>query len=158
MGVGADAYNRTMTSPDQPAATPPPTPPPTVEDLERDLRALAASLVDPEDHECLLCFLRRVVADLGCDTTLRWARRYRDLRVPRATGLERRLGDVGGFCDCEVLVNGWWPAREVCERDLDTDELHPPDPWPGCAGVRGGSARPCVLWVRRTRWDDHGGW
>lgn len=132
--------------------------PETTDGLEAELRALSAELVDPGAGECLLCYLRRVVADVGCDTTLRWSRRYRDLRVPGATGLERRLHEVGGFCDCEVLVNGWWPAREVCERDLDTDELRAPDPWPGCAGVRRTSARPCSRWVRRTRWDDHGGW
>ncbi|WP_425464517.1 DUF2695 domain-containing protein [Nocardioides eburneiflavus] len=43
-----------------------------------------------------------VVPAFGCCTTLRFATRYRDLRAPRAVGLERRLGDRGGFCDCEI--------------------------------------------------------
>ncbi len=143
-----------MTDPAEPAGSPPR----ATDVLEEELRASSAELVDPGETECLLCFLRRVVADVGCDTTLRWSQHYRDLRVPAATGLERRLNDVGGFCDCEVMLHGWWPAREVWERDLDTDELRRPDPWPGCTGVRSTSARPCSRWVRRTRWDHVGGW
>lgn len=113
---------------------------------------------EPGAGECLLCFLRRVVTEDGCDHTLRRAETYRDLRVPHAVGLERRLLGVGARCDCTVLTRGWWPARALWQRDLDTDELTEPDPWPGCAGVGGTSARPCAHWVRRTRWDVPPGW
>ncbi len=72
------------TAADADDADPPPGP---ADLLEEQLRALSAELVDPGETECLLCFLRRVVADVGCDTTVRWGQRYRDLRVPAATGL-----------------------------------------------------------------------
>jgi len=96
---------------------------------------------------------------IGCDTTLRFAGWFRDRRAPRAVALERRLGDVGGFCDCGILWNGWcshprlWtPAREV-EDDgiLLQDEPQPPHPLPACATVRLGSTRPCSNWIRRTQ-------
>ena len=112
----------------------------------------------PAAGECVLCFLRRVVSEDGCDHTLRRAEAYRDLRVPHAIGLERRLQDAGARCDCTVLTRGWWPVRTLWQRDLDTDELTPPDPWPGCAGVGRTSARPCGHWVRRTRWGVPTGW
>lgn len=71
-----------------------------VADLEQELRGIAEQLVEPHPSECLLCFMARVVDEFGCDNTLRWAARFRDRRAPRATALEKRLGDVGGFCDC----------------------------------------------------------
>lgn len=113
-----------------------------------------AAPVDPREDECLLCYLHRTLEELGCDTTLRWARRYRDLVAPRATALEGRLASAGGFCDCEVFLNGWQLAREHCVRDVHTDELSAPDRLPGCEGARRGSTQPCRLWVRqRRRWE-----
>ena len=47
-----------------------------------------------------------IEAAVGCDTMLRWARRWRHLVRPRAAGLERRLEARGGFCDCEIFGNG----------------------------------------------------
>ena len=120
--------------------------------LENELREVSSALVDPREGECLVCFVARAVDELGCDSTLRWALRFRDLRVPEATGLERRLGEVGGFCDCEVLVNGWVLVRELWERDVHTDELHEPVRHPPCAEVRRTSAKPCRNWVRRHSW------
>ena len=96
---------------------------------------------------------------LGC-TGLRWAKRYRDLRAPRATALERRLGQVGGFCDCEIFLNGYTLAPDQWVRTpgvvvdgilYETEPKHP-DPMPDCLGVRAGSTRGCGLWVRRQRW------
>ncbi|MDX6357453.1 MAG: hypothetical protein QOH37_507 [Nocardioidaceae bacterium] len=46
--------------------------------------------------ECLYCYVARMLDEHGRDCTLRWAGHYRDLRAPRATTLERRLGSMGG--------------------------------------------------------------
>ncbi len=114
-----------------------------------------ATLPEPEpwEAECLVCYLARVLDERECDHTLRWSRRYRDLRVPGATGLAARLARVGAACDGAVLDAGWWPARVHWERDLGTDELRRPRPLPGCEGVGATSARPCRLWVRPRAWD-----
>ena len=79
---------------------------------EDQLRELAVSLTDVRDGECLLCYVYRML-ELGC-SGLRWAGRYRDIRAPRATGLERRLGTMGGFCDCEIFMNAYEPIAAVC--------------------------------------------
>jgi hypothetical protein len=79
----------------------------------------------PLDRECLACYLGRMLADFGCDNTLRWSIRWRDACAPRAMALARR----GGHCDCAVASVRRPP-----------DEAGPPQP---CAGVRRGSTRPC---------------
>ena len=61
---------------------------------------------------------------------------------------------MGGFCDCEIFLNGYRMARHLLVRDLDTDELDPPDEPPVCAGVGRTSTKPCANWQRRTRYDD----
>ena len=81
-----------------------------------------------------------------------WARRFRDLRSPRATGLERRLGNLGGGCDCELFLNGIGLAEHLMVRDVDTDELESPAERPDCAGVRPTSTRWCSNWQRLARW------
>lgn len=130
-------------------------------DVETWLRDVAADLTEPRPHECLLCFVRRMLEEFGCRTTLRFAVRYRDLRAPRAVGLERRLGDKGGFCDCEIFMNGWsaarhlWTPEVAVERDGWTEvleESEPPASMPDCTGVRRGSTQPCTLWEPRRRW------
>ena len=68
--------------------------------------SVARSLTRPHARECLVCYVLRMLNEFGCDTTLRFARGYRDLRAPRATALETRLGNMGGFCDCEIFLNG----------------------------------------------------
>ena len=123
-----------------------------VDRLESQLRTLAEEATQPRRTECLGCYVARMMAAYGCDTTLRWARRFRDLRSPRATGLERRLGDMGGFCDCELFLNGIQLARHVLVRDLATDELQRPAELPDCAGVGTTSTRWCTNWERRSRW------
>jgi hypothetical protein len=81
----------------------------------------------------------------GCDTRLRWARRWRDARLPRATGLERRLEARGGFCDCEIFWNGWTLRPDLQVVDVAGD-LDWPETLPACAGVDRRSSQPCRLW------------
>jgi len=130
-------------------------------EVETWLRGVSADLTHPLPRECLLCFVHRMLEAFGCRTTLRFATRYRDLRAPRAVGLERRLGDRGGFCDCEIFINGWsaaphlWTPEVVAEHDgwvEVLEEAEPPSSMPGCLGVRLGSTQPCALWERRRRW------
>ena len=129
-----------------------------VQEIERELRDLSVRWTTPEDGECLLCFVHRAL-QLGCDNQLRWARRFRDLRAPRATGLETRLGRVGGYCDCEIFLNGFelapelWlrPEPQVVDGIALVEDPHYPDPMPPCRGARRGSTRGCDLWVRIRR-------
>lgn len=132
-----------------------------VTETEHHLRQLAAHLTDPQPGECLLCYVYRML-ELGC-TGLRWASHYRDVRAPRATALERRLGQAGGYCDCEIFFNGyelasqyWIPEKEEVDEDgvtYVTDATYP-EPMPACLRVGRGSTRGCELWVRqyRRRW------
>jgi hypothetical protein len=83
---------------------------PLVSETEQDLRVLSTALTEARADECLLCYVYRMLA-FGC-TGHRWTRHYRDLRAPRATALERRLREKGGFCDCEIFVNGYEPVPE----------------------------------------------
>lgn len=112
-------------------------------------------LPSPTPAECVLCYVARMLVQHGCDTTLRWAKRWRDLRLPGATGLERRLGARGGYCDCEVFMNGWTLRSdvEVLDEDEDGDVGWPVEPSP-CPGVSSRSSQPCAQWVpvRRSRW------
>jgi hypothetical protein len=114
------------------------------------LRDASRELTEPHEGECLLCFVSRMIDDFGCDTTLRWAARFRDLRAPRATALAQRLGDVGGFCDCEIFLNGYRVAAHLCELD-EWGDLVGPGERPSCAGARRGSTKPCGAWERRRR-------
>ena len=93
---------------------------PLVNDTERELRILSSALTDPHDGECLLCYVYRML-EHGC-TGLRWALRYRDLRAPRATALEARLGQKGGYCDCEIFMNAYQPAQELWSPGREYDE------------------------------------
>lgn len=128
-----------------------------VEEAEHHLRRLAAELTGPHPDECLFCYVYRML-EYGC-TGFRWVRRYRDLRAPRATALEERLGRVGGYCDCEVFLNGFelapqhWVPRQGYVEDGITYETDPsyPDPMPTCRGVGRGSTKGCTLWTRQWR-------
>ncbi len=104
-------------------------------------------LTHPRTRECLWCYVARMLTEFGCDNTLRFACRYRDLRAPRATALEDRLGRVGGFCDCEIFLNGMTLAPTLQRYDAYGDELV--TPVPPCVGVRRGSTQGCANWVRR---------
>jgi hypothetical protein len=93
----------------------------TPDAMEIELRTLSVALTAPLPVECLLCYVRRMLDGFGCNATVRWARRWRDLRAPRATALEHRLARDGGFCDCEIFLNGWVLARRL--RQDDTGHL-----------------------------------
>lgn len=104
-------------------------------------------VLDPQEGECVLCFVTRAVGELGCDGSLRWADRFVQVRVPPATGTVRRL-QTRGECDCVVVGRGYDLVREQLVRDVHTDELARPERMPACAGVRRTSARPCRHWER----------
>ena len=59
--------------------------------VEAELAELSGILTEPAEHECLRCYLLRMIGEFGCDGTHRWTIRWRDLRAPRVTGLVRRL-------------------------------------------------------------------
>ena len=124
---------------------------------------LPEPLTAPRAGECLLCYTYRLMSSQGCDGTLRWAKRWRDLRVPRHTALESWLGSRGGYCDCEIFLNGWtaspmitWPGlgfeTEYDEYDVE-DEVWP-NPMPACRGARLKSPEPCTLWLSRPQHGD----
>lgn len=56
----------------------------------------------------------------------------------------------GGFCDCEIFLNGWDLRDELQVSDED-GELSWPAIRPGCAGVGRRSSRLCANWVPRGR-------
>jgi Protein of unknown function (DUF2695) len=107
--------------------------------VEAELTELSRLLTEPGERECLRCFLLRMVNEFGCDGGHRWTIRWRDQRAPRANGLLRKLKQLGGCCDCEVLLN-------VFPYYPETDRLLP------CTGQpQPGSAVPCDLKpLRRT--------
>lgn len=132
---------------------------PITAEAEAFVRSLADAWLAPRDRECLACYLDRSVSAFGCSSDLRFAKRYRDLAAPRSTGLERRLASMGGYCDCEYLMNAVEPARHLWtpEREIVVDgqpgctviEAEYPDTMPPCAGVRARSTQPCCNWSMR---------
>jgi hypothetical protein len=108
--------------------------------VESELAELSLRLTEPEERECLRCYLLRMMDEFGCDGTHRWTLRWRDRRSPRSRGLIRRLARLGGCCcDCEVILNVF-PAYP------ETPHLLP------CAGVlRPGSPAPCDLAISLRR-------
>jgi hypothetical protein len=105
--------------------------------VEAELVALSGLLTEPDEKECLRCFLLRMISEFGCAGTHRWTIRWRDLRAPLATALLDRLRELGGCCDCEVLLNVF-PQYPQADRVLP------------CAGQpQPGSAVPCDLTVLR---------
>ncbi len=123
----------------------------TPADAERHVAALAEELTTPEEGECVLCFTYAMLGRFGCDGSLRWVRRWRDVLRPRVTGLERRMGSRGGYCDCEVFFNGWELLPTLMVRDAEGNLDWPPV-LPACAGIGPRSAQPCALWVPHRRW------
>ncbi|HET6562340.1 MAG TPA: DUF2695 domain-containing protein [Marmoricola sp.] len=95
------------------------------------LRDRAHRLTEPDGAECLFCFVARMLDEHGCDTTLRWATRYRDLQAPRATALERRLSRMGGFCDCEIFLNGMMLAPRLVAPPVQPPPAYAPAQLPG---------------------------
>lgn len=117
--------------------------------IERELRHLSVMITQPNPGECMHCYVYRML-EFGC-TGLRWAKRYRDLKAPRATALDRRLMAKGAGCDCEIFLNGWSLRREHQQYDPESEEYEYPEELPGCRGVRAGSIQPCALWVVQSR-------
>ncbi len=101
--------------------------------VETELVQLSCQLTEPGERECLRCYLLRMLAEFGCDCTHRWTIRWREQCAPQAAELVRRLQELGGFCDCEVVLN-------VFPGYLPVDGPLP------CAGQpRAGSALPCAV-------------
>lgn len=72
---------------------------------ERYVRALASQLVAPDAHECLSCYVQRMVTLHGCDNTLRWVEKWQRA-TPRSTRrLRTQLRSRGAYCDCEAILN-----------------------------------------------------
>ena len=124
----------------------------TVPTVQQYVSEVATQLLASPKPECVLCYVVRMLEQFHCDTSLRFATGWRDQRVPAATGLERRLGNRGGFCDCEIFLNGWALADQYCVVDPQTGDLEPPEPMPACRGVGPRSSQPCALWVPIRRW------
>ena len=94
---------------------------PEVQDAEKVLADASLALLGPEPGECVLCYVHRMLVNFGCDGRLRFAAHYRDVRAPQATALERRLGSVGGYCDCEIFLNGYDLRPEHWLPDFASD-------------------------------------
>jgi uncharacterized protein DUF2695 len=109
-----------------------------------ELRTLPDAIAAPMPVECLACYVWRMLDEFGCNATLRWARRWRDARAPRATALERRVAARGGFCDCELFLNVWVPKAESPTNTACSDGSAP---YRLCRGVRRDSSQPCDLWA-----------
>jgi hypothetical protein len=102
-------------------------------EVETELVQLSRQLTEPHERECLRCYLLRMLAEFGCDCTHRWTITWREQCAPRAVQLIKRLKDLGGFCDCEVVLN-------VFPDYLPVDGLLP------CLGQpKTDSAMPCDL-------------
>jgi hypothetical protein len=111
-----------------------------------------ADATTPARGECVLCYVARMIDAHGCDTTLRWARRWRDLRLPQETGLEARFERRGGYCDCEIFLNGWDLRPDAQAADADgADEPARSSFPPTCRGVADNSSQPCGQWAPRAR-------
>ena len=113
---------------------------PIIDESEDFLRRRAAELTQPRAGECLCCYADRLLGEFPCDGTLRHALHYRDVVAPLAKGLATRLGRLGGYCDCELFLNGY--QLRGADEDVACEVLPP------CRGVRSGSVQPCDNWVR----------
>jgi hypothetical protein len=113
---------------------------PIIDESEDFLRRRAAELTQPREDECLCCYVARLLVEVPCDGSVRHALHYRDVLAPLATDLATRLGRMGGYCDCEVLMNGY--QLRGADEDAASDVMPP------CNGVRRGSVQPCGNWVR----------
>jgi hypothetical protein len=104
-----------------------------VEEAEAAVHRLSRQLTEPGERECLRCFLLRMSTEFGCDGSHRWTIRWQAERAPRARGLLRRLEQLGGTCDCEVIYT-------IFPDYPQATALLP------CAGMpQAGSAAPCRL-------------
>lgn len=122
------------------------------EEAELILTTTADELTGVRGDECLYCYVARMLDEHGCDNTLRFAERYRDQRAPHATALIENLGELGGYCDCEIFANVVSLARSFKRRDEETGDWEEPAELPACRGVRRGSTRSCEIWESLRGW------
>jgi hypothetical protein len=95
------------------------------DEAERFLASLAAA-GDPEPHECLRCFVRRMVSRHGCDGGLRFVRRWQQATPGAPPTLTADLEGQGGYCDCEVVLNVFRDDIPRPTRPLaDCPSVHP---------------------------------
>ena len=124
---------------------------------EGALRDVLGELTDPREGECLFCYVYRML-EFGCPADrLAWARRWRDLRAPRATCLARRLAAAEAYATRD-LPERVGAARISCSATTATAPTRRSCP---CRGVRRGSpstarcgcpaARPLRLTSRGAR-------
>jgi hypothetical protein len=120
-----------------------------VAEAESLVRELAEQVTQPAAHECLGCYVWRMLGEFPCNGSHRHAFRYRDAMAPRASALADRLSRIGACCcDCEIFLNGYEPrAGRFTDEQLESGR----DDMPPCQGVRRGSVQPCPLWVRIRR-------
>lgn len=64
----------------------------------------------PDEHECLYCYLDRVLQVFGCDGLTFTTRWITSRRRPHKWVL-RWVEANGGFCDCEVILNALRDGR-----------------------------------------------
>lgn len=73
----------------------------------------ASDAPEPDPEECLRCYVDRMVAAHGCDTSLRFAKKWlAGSAVANPRKVLRWFESNGGCCDCEVLMNvlpDHWP-------------------------------------------------
>ncbi|GAB3571744.1 hypothetical protein GCM10027445_27540 [Amycolatopsis endophytica] len=102
---------------------------------------------EPQERECLSCYVTRMLADFGCDGTLRWTGLWRGIRAPGFKALDHALRTTP--CDCGVpSALGAAPMTERHAAAPRASSGTEPDPPPPCPGVRRGSIRPCSAWER----------
>ena len=121
----------------------------TASGIDRELRELTEAMTMPWLHECLVCYIFRML-EYGCRGQ-QWMQRYRDVCAPRATALELRMARVGGYCDCEVLMNAFLPSPRYFMTDDDGEVVS--QPMLPCLSVRSGSTQPCRLWITRAEYE-----
>ncbi len=82
--------------------------------------AAAGDARQPGPEECLRCYVDRMVADRGCDTTLRFTQKWLAASsVANPRRLLRWFESSGGYCDCEVLMNvlpDHWPLARATDE------------------------------------------
>lgn len=131
---------------------------PFIDELEREIELMSSWVVRVRAHECLACYVFRMVDEYDCMGS-RFMLEYREQAAPLATALLRRMARQGAFCDCELFLNAielrgdLMAAPTLVYVPLDGGYVPVltadfPDTMPACAGVRRGSTQPCGNWVR----------
>jgi Protein of unknown function (DUF2695) len=96
------------------------------DEAEQYLASLAQVAGAPEPHECLRCFLRRMVSRCGCDGRLRFVRRWQEANPSSPAQLVADLEERDGYCDCEVVLNVFRDEIPAPTTPLaDCPSMHP---------------------------------